>query len=232
MAQPAPKAPLGSFVKYASCGVRLVAAKRPRHSSHTLTSVRVRDYRRTLKLAFFFHAVVRGAELEDAWATIRRDGIEKTTHLLETAFEPGRPPLNQHETLALYNVVYDLTTRTGERNCSAELYRRHGDVLREYCRTSVLPKVQHLAGDFLLAALLQRWNRFYVFQRTMARIFQYLERCGAAGATCLRCGSAVPTSGGMPLQRSRWRALDMLPAGRCGHACLHRRRSNPTVRSA
>lgn len=54
MAQPAPKAPLGSFVKYASCGVRLVAAKRPRHSSHTLTSVRVRDYRRTLKLAFFF----------------------------------------------------------------------------------------------------------------------------------------------------------------------------------
>lgn len=75
-----------------------------------------------------------------------------------------------------YSVCYNLCTQKHPYNFSADLYEKHGEVIKDYLSQTVVPSLQDKHDAFLLDEVCRRWNNHKVMNKWMKSFFMYLDR--------------------------------------------------------
>jgi len=83
------------------------------------------------------------------------------------------------EYVEYYTTCYDMCTQRTPYNWSDQLYSRHGVVIQDYLRESVLTRLEEQGkeGDiFLLKELQHKWENHKLMNKWMVKFFMYLDR--------------------------------------------------------
>ncbi|XP_025881142.1 cullin-1 isoform X3 [Oryza sativa Japonica Group] len=76
----------------------------------------------------------------------------------------------------IYTLVYYMCTQKGHKDYPKELYHLCKQALDDHLDSIVLPSLNEKHGNFLLAEMLQSWEKHKLMVRWLRRFFDYLDR--------------------------------------------------------
>ncbi|KAL8425831.1 hypothetical protein Efla_004330 [Eimeria flavescens] len=113
--------------------------------------------------------------LEEGWARLRVQGIEKVQRFLEQ--RPERNQTTQRvSVVSNQEMVYTMCTQRSPYNFSQDLYQLYGDSIVRYVHSTVLPSLENRRGSELLEELLRRWDNHRTLVKWLQKFFAYLDR--------------------------------------------------------
>ncbi|KAL8441834.1 hypothetical protein Emag_006860 [Eimeria magna] len=119
--------------------------------------------------------------LEEGWARLRVQGIEKVQRFLEQRPERSQTTervsvVSNEDYAAIYTMVYTMCTQRSPYNFSQDLYQLYGDSIVRYVHSTVLPSLENRRGSDLLEELLRRWDNHRTLVKWLQKFFAYLDR--------------------------------------------------------
>lgn len=119
--------------------------------------------------------------LEEGWARLRVQGIEKVQRFLEQKPERSQATsrlcvVSNQDYAAIYTMVYTMCTQRSPYNFSQDLYQLYGDSIVRYVHSTVLPSLESKRGSDLLEELLRRWDNHRTLVKWLQKFFAYLDR--------------------------------------------------------
>ncbi|GBG26681.1 Cullin-1 [Hondaea fermentalgiana] len=112
-------------------------------------------------------------KLEEGWAEIDKS-IEKLIRILSQ--ENPQESLTRKEYAHVYTKCYTMCTQRSPDNFSQELYTRHGERIKDYLESAVMPVLREKRDEYLLKELVVRWKQHEIMDKWMRRFFMYLDR--------------------------------------------------------
>lgn len=130
------------------------------------------------------------SRFEEGWNKVEEEAIEKIKDALEkdaASNSNGRPRrlFTCSEIIHMKTTVYNLCTNKHAEygNCSAEVYRRYGEIYQKYLTSTVLPELLEarrtapLRGRItLLKEFVRRWRNHEIMTFWLEKFFLYLEQ--------------------------------------------------------
>jgi cullin 1 len=126
-------------------------------------------------------------QLEEGWANIREEGIDRLEAFLDSGLippdvqqpsDPTKPKkvFTTAKYSELYTTVYNMCTQRAPNNWSEQLYKRYGEAMLAYVNRQVLPALRGLKDRALMVELLHRWQNHKIYVKWIDRFFTYLDR--------------------------------------------------------
>ncbi|EEC72863.1 hypothetical protein OsI_06625 [Oryza sativa Indica Group] len=111
-------------------------------------------------------------DLEEGWRDVLA-GVAKLKSIHTDSDFGGFSP---DEYMHIYTLVYYMCTQKGHRDYPKELYHLCKQALDDHLDSIVLPSLNEKHGNFLLAEMLQSWEKHKLMVRWLRRFFDYLDR--------------------------------------------------------
>ncbi|XP_052154826.1 putative cullin-like protein 2 [Oryza glaberrima] len=111
-------------------------------------------------------------DLEEGWRDVLA-GVAKLKSIHTDSDFGGFSP---DEYMHIYTLVYYMCTQKGHKDYPKELYHLCKQALDDHLDSIVLPSLNEKHGNFLLAEMLQSWEKHKLMVRWLRRFFDYLDR--------------------------------------------------------
>uniref|UniRef100_A0A0D9ZVC2 Cullin N-terminal domain-containing protein n=1 Tax=Oryza glumipatula TaxID=40148 RepID=A0A0D9ZVC2_9ORYZ len=111
-------------------------------------------------------------DLEEGWRDVLA-GVAKLKSIHTDSDFGGFSP---DEYMHIYTLVYYMCTQKGHTDYPKELYHLCKQALDDHLDSIVLPSLNEKHGKFLLAEMLQSWEKHKLMVRWLRRFFDYLDR--------------------------------------------------------
>jgi len=118
---------------------------------------------------------------EEGWDNqIKPGAVDVLEEILDNGFNNKEGKFFSNKSyIEVYTKCYDMCTQRAPYNHSGQLYQKHGEIIRIYLQTKVLPAIQEKGiqgGKPLLVELQFRWNNHTIMNKWYAKFFTYLDR--------------------------------------------------------
>lgn len=118
---------------------------------------------------------------EKGWTSIEDLAIKPLLRLLDqgiasTKGTKAKKLFAHAEYMEAYTLIYRLCTQRKPYNFSAELYAKHGEVIRTYLQARSLPMLKSKRDGQLLNEFVSRWDSFQILNKWMNKFLTYLDR--------------------------------------------------------
>jgi len=114
--------------------------------------------------------------LEEGWSGIKEKAIDALEDILNTGVDKTTKTFSPNTFMPIYTTCYNMCTQRQPYNWSEQLYQRHGDTIKAYLQSTVLPALRDKHDEYLLKELNHRWLNHKIMNKWMTRFFMYLDR--------------------------------------------------------
>lgn len=115
--------------------------------------------------------------LEEGWNNeIKTKAIDVLEEILNTGVDKTNKTFPPGTFMPIYTTCYNMCTQRQPYNWSEQLYQRHGDTIKNYLSSTVLPALRDKHDEYLLKELHHRWTNHKIMNKWMTRFFMYLDR--------------------------------------------------------
>jgi cullin 1 len=115
--------------------------------------------------------------LEEGWQNeIKTKAIDVLEEILNTGVDKTKHTFPPGTFMPIYTTCYNMCTQRQPYNWSEQLYQRHGETIKNYLSSTVLPALKDKHDEYLLKELNHRWSNHKIMNKWMTRFFMYLDR--------------------------------------------------------
>lgn len=117
-------------------------------------------------------------DVEQGWALIEERGFKPLAAILDSGgdYRARHGVQGPQEWSQIYTTVYKMCIQRPPRSYAQHLYQRVESTLSAYLRSSALPALRGVHGEFMLRELVRRWNNHKLMVRWVTRTFSYVDR--------------------------------------------------------
>ena len=111
-----------------------------------------------------------GTGLRQGLDQIEREYTHNLINYLDTGVFENK---SNRTSMQAYTIVVNLADQD---NCAEELYKYYINTITTYVNTKVAAEIGSLSGEFMLSALVHRWENHKILVHWLHKIFYYLDR--------------------------------------------------------
>ena len=114
--------------------------------------------------------IMSGTGLRHGLDQIEREYTRNLINYLDTGVFENK---SNRTSMQAYTIVVNLADQD---NCAEELYKYYINTITQYVTSKVAAEVGSLSGEFMLSALVHRWENHKILVHWLHKIFYYLDR--------------------------------------------------------
>lgn len=108
--------------------------------------------------------------LKQGLTEIQNEYVKNLINYLDTGVFENK---SAKTTIQAYTIVVNIADQD---DCAADLYNYYLRTITDYVRNTVASEIQSYNGEFMLSALIHRWENHKILAHWMHKIFYYLDR--------------------------------------------------------